>query len=263
MKAALFLMMLPFGAAAAVAPPVIDATAVLVMDRSTKRVLHGVNPDKPWPAASLTKLATAVVALNHAKLTSMSRVCPADDVGGAKLRVRSCATLSVQDLLAATLVGSANNTANSLVRASGHTRSQFVRDMNGYARRVGAKSTRFTEPTGIDPANVSTARDLALIARNAFAHGTIRSLTIRGSYTVRMLNTGERRRIKNTNKLVTHSPLIVMGGKTGLLNESRYNFVVEVRNRAWKRLIIAILGAPNFQSAFQSAEKLANWAWSQ
>jgi D-alanyl-D-alanine carboxypeptidase len=233
------------------------------MDRNTKRILHAVNPDKRWAAASLTKLATAVVVLDHARLSKVVPVFARDDVGGAKLRVPNGARVSVQDLLAATLIGSANNTANALVRATGHSRKQFVHDMNTFARRVGARQTRFTEPTGIDPANATTARDMANIAANAFARGIIRTLTLRGSYTVRVLNTGKFHRVKNTNKLVTNSPLIVLGGKTGLLDESRYNFVVEVRNRAWKRLVIVIFGAPSFPSAFSSAEKLAAWAWGQ
>ncbi len=244
------------------APPV-PAVAVVVMDRNSKKILHAISPDKVWPAASLTKLATAVVTLEHAKLGKVIRVLDADDVGGAKLHVKNGGTLSMLDLLAATLIGSANNTANALVRASGHPLAQFLRDMNTYTRRVGAKQTRFVDPSGIDPGNTTTARDMALVARNAFSNGTIRSLTQHGSYVIRVLSTGERRRIKNTNKLVTNSPLIVLGGKTGLLDESGYNVVVEVRNRAWNRLVIVIFGAPSFPSAFQSIEKLAAWAWTK
>lgn len=253
----------PLVAQARLTPPPVPAAAVVVMDRNSKKIIHAVNPDKPWPAASLTKLATAVVTLDHAKLGKVVRVFSADDVGGAKLHVKNGATLTVLDLLAATLIGSANNTANALVRASGHSLVQFLAEMNAYTRRVGAKHTRFVDASGIDPANTTTARDMALIARNAFSNGTIRSLTQHGSYVIRVLNTGERRRIKNTNKLVTNSPLIVMGGKTGLLDESGYNFVVEVRNKQWQRLMIVIFGAPSFSSAFQSAEKLAAWAWTK
>ncbi len=258
---ALCIFSLPLGVRAQAAPPTVDAAAVLVMDRNSKEVLHAVNPDREWPLASITKLAAAMVALQHGKLGTISRVTADDDVGGAKLHVRSGTPLTLHDMLAATLIGSANNTANALVRAIGYTRTQFVKEMNAYAKRVGATHTHFTEPSGIDPANVSTAGDLALIARDAFSNQTIRTLTTSSSYTIRLLNTGKLHRIKNTDKLITQSPIIVMGGKTGLLDESRSNFVVEVRNKAWQRLMVVVLGAPSFHSAFSSAEKLANWAW--
>ncbi len=241
--------------------PAVQATAVVVMDRNSKKILHAVNADAQWPAASLTKLATAAVTLKHARLSSLVRLRSVDEVGGARLRVADGALLSVRDALAATLIGSANNTANTLVRATGRSRAQFIKEMNAYAKSVGARQTKFVEPSGIEPGNVTTAKDMALLARAAFSDPTVRSLSQSAQYSIRVRNTGERHRIKNTNKLITNSPLIVLGGKTGLLEESDHNFVVEVRNKQWQRLIIVIFGAPSFQSAFSSAEKLAAWAW--
>lgn len=259
--ALLILALLPQSAVARTLPPNVQATAVVVMDRNSKKILHAINADRPWPAASLTKLATAAVTLNHARLGSLVRLRSADEVGGARLRVRDGALLTVQDALAATLIGSANNTANTLVRASHRSRAQFVKEMNGYAKSVGARHTTFVEPSGIEPGNVTTAKDMALVARAVFSSTAIRSLSQSAHYTIRVRNTGKLHVIKNTNKLITNSSLIVLGGKTGLLEESDHNFVVEVRNKQWQRLIIVIFGAPSFQSAFSSAEKLAAWAW--
>ena len=81
--------------------------------------------------------------------------------------------MTVEDLLYSTLVGSANNTAESLVRASGLSRAEFVARMNSMAKELGAYNTRFVEPSGLSPDNVSSAYDYAIISREIFKNSLI------------------------------------------------------------------------------------------
>ncbi len=97
------------------APPTTSASSYVVVDRSSGIVLAASGADRVWPIASLTKLMTAQIALDSG--TRLSKAFPVkaeDDVGGAKLYVTSGDTFSLDGLLYATLVGSANNAANAL-----------------------------------------------------------------------------------------------------------------------------------------------------
>ncbi|MFA6429136.1 MAG: serine hydrolase [Patescibacteria group bacterium] len=246
------------------------ASAVVMVPRS-REVLYSFKPDKLWPAASLTKLPNALVwarkGLPYGKVVTMKKE---DEVGGGRLRLPVGSKLTLRDLWYSSITASANNAAMALARASGLTKKQFLARMNEEARRAGAVRSTFVDPTGMNPKNMTTARDMAFISDTAFRNTDIRLATVAGSYAFRV-NTPQRmtKTITNTNALLTQdNDVWVTGGKTGYLEESRYNFVVRLRPMTGtqvadprQELLVVVLGAPTKEGSFASAKRLAEWAW--
>lgn len=250
------------------APPETTASSYVVIDRTSGQILAAEDANHAWPIASLTKLMTAQIALDSgAALSDVYPVKAEDDVGGAKLYVNSGDTFTLDGLLYATLVGSANNAANAITRTVTSNRSAFVDEMNLRARALNLSRTTYADPTGIEVENVSTAREMARIADLAFRRADIRRYTTTASASVRVLSQGVTKTIKNTNWLLwkpEYDDIFVMAGKTGYLDESGWNLAValrpEYRNEK-RELLVVLFGADSRADSFKDADALANWAW--
>lgn len=251
------------------AEPLVTASSYLVLDRASGQILAAKNAGASWPIASLTKLMTTQIALDHGiASTAVKDVIAADDVGGAKLYVNSGATFTFDDLVAATLVGSANNAANAIARATGLSRSSFLDEMNLRASALGLHRTTYVDPTGIELGNVSTARELARVADVAFSRQDIRRYTTTAVAQVDVLSDGTTKSIKNTDWMLwkpEYDDIYVMGGKTGYLDESGWNFVVALRPQLKdekREILVVIFGAGSRADSFKDARALSEWAWS-
>ncbi|MCR4313909.1 MAG: serine hydrolase [Candidatus Uhrbacteria bacterium] len=246
----------------------IESVAYVVMDRSTGKILTVKNENKVWPIASLTKLVTASVVLDHeVSMTAVADVRTIDDVGGAKLSVNDGDTFSVQDLFYATLVASANNAANALSRTVDLSRAEFLEEMNAHAIDLGLINTTFVDPTGIELGNVSTAREMARIAQSVLEEDQIRRFTSTAVEYIDVLSQGTQKKMINTNWMLwkpAYDDLYVTGGKTGYLEESGWNLVVSLRpmlGDADTELLIVVFGAESRGASFEDANMLADWAW--
>lgn len=241
----------------------------IVLDLRTGAVLYEYQADKRWPAASLTKLMSALVFMDHhPRWTAVVKMAANDEVGGGRLRISTGATLSALDLLYSSITASANNTAAAMARVSGLGTNGFIRAMNKKAKALGLKHTSFVDPSGIDPKNVTTAREIAKLAIVAYNVDTIRRSATTATYRFRIRNTGEIKQIKNTNDLLVskeHDDVYVTGGKTGFLYESRFNLAVRMKPIGAKgmdrHLMVVVLGSPTREDSFKTAKSLANWAW--
>lgn len=246
----------------------VTARAYVVIDRTTGKILTEKNENLVWPIASTTKLMTAEIVLEKAlSPKKLFGVITADDVGGAKLYIKNGDKFTIDDLFYAMLVGSANNAANALARASGLSRTEFVGAMNARAKSLGLKSTVYVDPSGIDPANVSTPLELAKIANIAFNNTSIKKYASQPVRNVKDMSSGAIKKIQNTNWMLTRSAYnngVVVAGKTGYLEESAWNFVTALRpknNDAKKELLLVIFGADSRAQSFADAKTLSSWAW--
>jgi len=243
--------------------------SAIVLDAASRKVLYEYKADQKHPAASLTKLMGALVFLDHRPAwNAVVSLKAADEVGGGRLRVASGATLSVLDLFYSSITASANNAATAMARVSGLGTAGFVRAMNKKAKALGLATTTFTDPSGIEPTNVTTAREIATLALAAFDADPIRRSATTAVYRFKIRNTGQAKEIRSTDDLLTspaHDDLYVTGGKTGFIYESMYNFVVKVRPTTdtdpKRTLMVVVFGAPTRESSFASAKALAQWAW--
>jgi serine-type D-Ala-D-Ala endopeptidase (penicillin-binding protein 7) len=252
---------------AAYVPTANEFASAIIVDAASGKVLYSFKPDMAWPAASLTKLMGALVAIdqkpNWNKIVSLKA---ADEVGGGRLRVKTGAKMSVRDLLYSSVLASANNAAMALARVTGLSKATFIKKMNAKAKALGMTSTTFVDPSGIDPGNVTTVRDLTKLASTAFANPLIRGPASSYHYAFTIRNTGEHKTLTNTNKLLTQDPEIyVYGGKTGFLYESMYNVAVQLqpnpRVPEKPKLLVVVFGAQTESASFAAAKSLATWAW--
>jgi len=241
-----------------------EFVSAVVIDAKTGKRLYGYQPQKVWPAASLSKLMSALVVLDHHpawnKVVSTVR---SDEVGGGSLAVKVGSRMTVQDMFYASIVGSANNTTMSLARLSGLGKAGFVKHMNAKAKELGLKNTKFEEPTGLNENNVTTAEEMAKLAQTAFSKSMIRRAASTMAYRFTVTNPTVVKTVKNTNRLLTYDDDVwVIGGKTGFIYEARYNLAVQMRPMdGGPQLMVVVLGAPTKNSSFDSAKSLANWAW--
>ena len=175
-------------------------------------VLAGGEPGSPRAVASITKLMTAVVALEQARLTDVVRVSPsAASIGESTVYLRAGEELSVADLIRATLIPSANDAAQALALHVGRgSADRFVGLMNAKAEELGLSDTNFENPHGLDESgHVSSARDATVLVRYALGVPFIRDALSRSTVSL----PGGRTFPTTDDLLVTWAPLV--GGKTG------------------------------------------------
>lgn len=247
--------------------PTLSASHYIVIDKASGAVLASERADEEWPIASITKLMTAQVAIDEGlEMEETVTIEEEDNVGGAQLWVPAGTTFSMSDLFSAMLIGSANNAAHAIAReVSSRT---FVDEMNARAEDFGLEHTRFVDPTGLDPGNVSTAREVAKFADPVLSLETVRRLTTTASKKIYAISREEWRTTKNTNWLLyypEYDDVWVTGGKTGYLEESGWNLVVRMRPSAEelnKEVVIVTFGSASKTDCFNDAEALAHWVWS-
>jgi D-alanyl-D-alanine endopeptidase (penicillin-binding protein 7) len=243
-------------------PASVTARKFLVLDDASGKVLLSKDAESVHPIASITKLMTAMIAVDRAIPSSRKvTMLAGDELGGARLRVKTGARLSFQDLMYAMLVGSANNAAAAVARSTGLGKVGFVAEMNRRAEKLGLTHTRFADPSGLDPRNVSTPSEIAAMAMEAWKRRAIRKYTSTAKVTVHA--SGVAHPLTNTDWLLTDpdNGLFVLGGKTGYLEDSLWNFVVRMRDATHPTLVIVVFGSNDRQASFDDATRLAKWSW--
>ncbi len=247
-----------------------EFASAIVLRAATGKVLYEFKPDKPHTAASLTKLVQAVTMLDQKpNWSTVVTMQSADEVGGGRLRVDVGAKVTLGGLWQASLGSSANNAATALSRVAGPGVSTFVKKMNAKVKAIGATSSVFYDPSGMDARNETTARDMAVIAKNAFSQPLISRASQTSSYRFSLANGTQARTILNTNApFLEDDDVWLTGGKTGYLPESMYNYAGVLRpmyaNGAFdakREIVVVVLGSPSKSASFESVKRLAGWAW--
>jgi D-alanyl-D-alanine carboxypeptidase len=178
----------------------------------------------------------------------------------ARLKLEDGDTLTIEDLLYAALVGSANNAIETLVRVSGFKRDEFIEKMNQEVIDWGATTTHFIEPTGLSPENVSSALDYAIITKEVYTNPIIQKASTMYQYKFTTINTKKAHTITNTDKLLQISNLNITGSKTGYLNEAQYCLMVRAKNNSGKQVIAVTMGVSSRENSFNETEQLLKYA---
>lgn len=242
-----------------------QSKAVAVVDWRSGILLFGKNDGQPQPIASITKLMTALAVLDTGLDQAKTvQVLDADTRPGGVPYVAPGDTVTVSDLMHVSLIASGNNAAAALARATGLSESEFASRMNSLAARIGMTDSRFVEPTGLDPANVSSARDVAALIRAALSSEIIRDIVTQPSFTYTTAE-GRRRTVRSTDELLgtflAKPPYAFLGGKTGYIEEAGYCFAAAAQDGAGDRIIAVVLGAPSFETRFSEVKSLLFWAF--
>lgn len=246
----------------------VAAPSYIVADANTGQALISKNAGQPHPPASLTKLVTALVVLDtKPKLSKTVAMSRADQIaggcgaGGVCIKAKPGVKFSVDGLFHALLLPSANNAANALARSTGLAPGEFTARMNQKAFELGALSSSFNEPTGLDPANTITASDYTKILKAAFSNAYLRKVAGLQNYYLRSANNSRyNQSIKNNDKLLGDADINVLGAKTGYINESMYNFGCLIRLAGGRELAVVVLGEDHLYTAFAETKRLVGLA---
>jgi D-alanyl-D-alanine carboxypeptidase len=206
-----------------------QAESALLFNTETNTIVFQQNAFERRPLASITKLMTAMVALDHGiDFDKEANILPDEYGAGGQLVLHSGETVTMGDLFNASLLGSANNATEAYVRQLGISEEEFVQEMNRKAIALNLEQTEFFDVTGLNPKNVSTAYEVATLAHHAFTtYPQISKATSAKEYSFVVRGSGREHTIHNTNKLVVDNQIEVSGSKTGFLYEAGYCLVVQ------------------------------------
>jgi serine-type D-Ala-D-Ala endopeptidase (penicillin-binding protein 7) len=241
--------------------PNVQAQGSLVIDLQDGEELFSRQSDVPRPIASISKLAATLTVVERGlvldQLTTVSRADLDVARGGARSRLVEGTTLSNRDLLHAALLGSDNRAVSALGRAVGLSAAELAAAMTGKARELGCKGTRFEDPTGLSPQNVSTPREAIVLLRAVMDHPVLGPITRRLEYDARPVGRAPIR-YSNTHRPAARSNTTVLGGKTGFNNAARYCLVLaaEVGGRT---LGMAFLGTEGELTRFGDVGRVSDW----
>ncbi len=232
----------PVGAAAAEAP-VIPAKAYLLMDATTGQVLISYEGDTPLPVASTTKIMTAILAIERGDLADLVTVGEKPyETGGSTIWLAIGEQQTLENLLYALMLESANDAAVAIAEHLAGTEEQFAGWMNETARALGATRTQFVNSHGLhDPDHWSTAHDLALIARYALKNETFRRIITVEEVEIPGAPGNAPRRLVSHNRLLGYYEG-ANGVKNGFTEEAGLTNVASAR-RGESEYIAVVLGA--------------------
>ncbi len=236
--------------------PATGARSVMMVDARTGATLYEKNADEIRPAASTQKLLTALIITERGFLDQPVRVELTDTLAEpVKLNIKPGDTYQRIDLLRALLVKSPNDVARCLARDNAGSIEAFAEVMNQRARELGATHSHFVNPNGLPvPGQYSSARDLSIIARAAYANSTIRSIVCLPQLVFRYAN-GRTRELENTNKVLRRSPYC-NGMKTGY-TEAAGHCLICSGSRPGRDIIVVVLG--DSTAVWRDASALLSW----
>lgn len=243
----------------------ITAPSGVLMEASTGRVLFEKNSHEVRPCASITKVMTLCLvfeAIDDGRLSldqTLTASAHAASMGGSDIWLEEGESMSVNDLIKATVIMSANDAAVVLAEAVSGSEEAFVTAMNEKAKELGMNDTVFKNCNGLDEeGHVTSAYDVALMSRELITHEKIFDYTLTWMDTVR---NGETQLV-NTNKLI-RSYQGITGLKTGTTSQAG-SCITATAERDGLELIGVVLGADSTDHRFQDAAALldygfANW----
>lgn len=241
--------------------PLLAAQSALIMDADSGEILFQKNSHQIRPIASISKLVSAMVVLDaKQKLNEKITITKADidRLKGSSSRLTVGTRLTRQELLHLGLMSSENRAIHALARTYPGGVSAFVSAMNRKVRSLEMMQSKFYEPTGLDPRNVSTAHDLSLLVKAANQYPLIRQFST-DNYGEIMTSRGRKQVFHNSNALVREGVWNVMLQKTGYIREAGRSMVIQVavRNRP---LVIILLNAPTSAARVNDVRNLHDWA---
>ncbi len=232
------------------------ANPMLLVDMDTLDVLYAQEAGQAWHPASLTKMMTAYVAFEEIAKGTITLDTPvvlsknAVNQAPSKSGLPVGSALTLQDALYVMIVKSANDVAMAIAETIGGSEAGFVAKMNDVAARMGLSATRFTNPSGLhDPAQVTSARDLAVLAlyiRQSFPQ----YMPMFGTETVQL----GKAELESQNELLTKFAGTT-GMKTGYVCSSGLNMVATVE-RNGRSLLAIVLGGSSARERNERAAEL-------
>lgn len=241
-----------------------SAASAILMDAATGRILYEKEAHKELPPASVTKLMTMLVAVEAIEMGKgkLSDTVVASEnacsLGGSQIYLEPGEKFSLEQMLIAIAVGSANDACVAVAEHLYGSHEEFVEAMNARAEKLGLKHTHFVNAYGL-PAqgHYTSAYDLAVLGREALKYPLITKLTSMKEYDLR---NGEFK-LWNTNKLLWWYEG-TDGFKTGWTQEAKYCLASTVKKDGL-RLICVVMGVPEVRGHFSESMKIFNYGFAK
>ncbi len=246
------------------APVTINAKSAILMDASTGQVLFAENENERLYPASVTKIMPLLLfmeALDEGKISLEDIVTAsptAASKGGSQIWLKEGEQMTVDELLRATAIASANDACTALGEHIAGSEEAFVSLMNKRAKELGMENTNFVNCSGLDDdttEHLTTAYDIALMSKELLSHERIKTYTIVWMDTLRDGAT----ELTNTNRLVRFYNGTT-GLKTGTTDKAGYCLSASAE-REGLHLIAVIMGAQTSDERFEGAKAMLNWGF--
>ncbi len=223
-------------------PPSVSAQAVMVQDVASGSILLEKSSTQPRSPASTTKLLTALVAKHIYPLDQIVTIGEEAFSQGTVMQLTVGEQLTVHNLLYGLLMTSGNDAAFALANHHQLGYSGFVAAMNQAAKEWSLKDTHFTNPSGLDQTNhLTTARDLALLARIASQDQVVRPILSTKQYTISDITGQRQHQLRSTNQLLGADKGVV-AGKTGT-TELAGEVLVSIADVKGHEVAIVVMGS--------------------
>ncbi len=270
----------------ALEPPELTAKAWIVIDLGTGEVIAEHNADAQRSPASLTKIMTGLLAVEAVEqgeigteeLVTAGLDCQNGmDSSSSNASIVAGEQMSFQDYFYCAMLASANDACNVLGSRLGGSIGGFVDRMNRRAEELGCEQTHFADPNGLSYDNLTTARELSVILREALQHEAFLEAFTASSYTVPATNVSNQRELRSTDALTTPDSYYsqygdyyyeyALGGKTGFTRAAGY-CLASVAEKDELRALIIVMGCPGPLSQdsdqpenFRDSIRLYDWVF--
>ncbi len=251
--------------------PGVRSRAAFVYDLDADRVLFERNADVVRPVASLTKMVSSLAVVRSAEGDPTSRLDGSFCITAAQYPTRNGATSRLStgdcvqgwDVLGAALVASDNRGAFGLATVAGMDVDPFVEEMNRVSAELHMDRSSWSDPSGLEDENLSTARDMARAAVAVAAHPTLSMVATAPSWDLHRANRDHARRLFSTNHFIERNDLEFLSAKTGYTDTARYCFSTVLRTARGQRLVVTLLGAEGKQTRWADLERILSWVDTQ
>lgn len=239
----------------------LESSSAIVIDAETGKTLYAKNSDQVRPIASITKLMTAMVALDANLALDETLTISDGDVDHLKhtgSRLPLGTKLSRYEMLRLALMSSENRAASALSRHYPGGKPAFIQAMNQKARALGMNNTSFTDSTGLTPRNVSTAEDLAKMVEAASHYDLIHKFTTTEGRKVAVRPRSAPLQYLNSNLLVRKGQWDIEVSKTGYINEAGRCLVMKA-DVGHRPAVMVLLDSNGKYSPVGDATRIKNW----
>ncbi len=223
----------------------VSASAAILMEQETGRVLYDHDADEIHRIASITKVMTAILAIESGKMDEMTTVSKrAVYTEGSSIYLQQGEKIKLEDLVYGLMLRSGNDAATAIAEHVGGSVEGFVFLMNQKAAEIGMTHTVFANPHGLDDheEHYSTAYDMALLTRYTMMNPKFQEISGTKSYTLTRENGTHKWR--NKNRLLTEKYEYCTGGKTGFTKRAGRTLITTA-SKDGKDLIAVTLNAPD------------------
>lgn len=251
--------------------PMIETGAAIVMDAETNAILYSKNIDEMKYPASVTKLMTTLLALEHGNLDDIVNFSVeavySIEYGSSHLGLTEGEQLTLEDCLYGIMMASANEISNAVAEHIGGDIDTFVQMMNDRAAELGCTGTHFENVHGLhDDNHYVTARDMALITQEVLKHEKFLEIIGTEEYHFDETNLVDEKRffINHHKMMLSWEPDYLyegcLGGKTGFTDEA-WNTLVTVAERDGMELICVVLRTPGLDRSYWDTTELLDYAF--